>query len=158
MNREVVVLLLVLIAALGLLLFPRAAFADPHAVFYTDNGFKQVFYAVLAALNQADYVEPPTQPTPIPSPSPGYIDEFNYTKLDPDEVRLPRIRVRAVTPDDGDVYYRQQYAEVVRAARVRAELSALACKFYAWADPAEFDRHPECQQNIAGSSTGPNPP
>ena len=37
--------------------FPRVALADPHAVFYTAIGQQQLFYNVLAALDQADYVE-----------------------------------------------------------------------------------------------------
>ncbi len=32
--------------------------ADPHAVFYTTTGQQQLFFNVLAALDQADYVEP----------------------------------------------------------------------------------------------------
>jgi hypothetical protein len=38
---------------------PRPALADPHAMFYTDRAQEQLFYNVLAALNQADYVEAP---------------------------------------------------------------------------------------------------
>src|SRR3989344_8087260 len=34
------------------------AHADPHAVFYTTIGQQQLFFNVLAALDQADYVEP----------------------------------------------------------------------------------------------------
>lgn len=66
-------------------ILPKVALADPHAMFYTDKGQQQVFYNILAALNQADYVEPPPQdinpyqpptlPAPVPSPtSPPNID------------------------------------------------------------------------------------
>ncbi|MEX0649554.1 MAG: hypothetical protein WD200_00970 [Candidatus Andersenbacteria bacterium] len=41
-------------------LVPRAAFADPHALFYTTVGQQQLFFNTLAALDQADYVEPNT--------------------------------------------------------------------------------------------------
>lgn len=41
----------------GLVLMTRTAKADPHAVFYTAIGQQQLFYNVLAALDQADYVE-----------------------------------------------------------------------------------------------------
>jgi len=56
---------------------PQFALADPHAMFYTDRGQEQVFYNVLAALNQADYVEAPPQPaldptTRINNPSASY--------------------------------------------------------------------------------------
>lgn len=36
----------------------KPAHADPHAVFYTAIGQQQLFFNVLAALDQADYVEP----------------------------------------------------------------------------------------------------
>lgn len=36
------------------------AHADPHAMFYTTIGQQQLFFNVLAALDQADYVEPAT--------------------------------------------------------------------------------------------------
>lgn len=39
-------------------LFSPTAHADPHAVFYTDRAQEQVFFNTLAALNQADFVEP----------------------------------------------------------------------------------------------------
>lgn len=49
------VLLLVVIGVFG---GGRAAKADPHAVFYTAIGQQQLFFNVLAALDQADFVEP----------------------------------------------------------------------------------------------------
>lgn len=39
---------------------PQSAHADPHAVFYTAIGQRQLFLNFLAALDQADYVEPAT--------------------------------------------------------------------------------------------------
>ncbi|HSX24585.1 MAG TPA: hypothetical protein VLG69_01320, partial [Candidatus Andersenbacteria bacterium] len=47
-----------LVFAVIFLLQASPAHADPHAVFYTDRAQEQLFYNVLAALNQADYVEP----------------------------------------------------------------------------------------------------
>ncbi len=44
----------------GILVFPKPAQADPHAVFYTAIGQRQLFFNFLAALDQADYVEPAT--------------------------------------------------------------------------------------------------
>lgn len=90
------------LAALALLA-PHEAFADPHAVFYTDTGQKQVFFNVLAALNQADYVEVPGTPTIAPIKTIG--DELVGAG---ERVTLPRIRVRQVTSDDGDVFYREE--------------------------------------------------
>jgi len=40
----------------------KVALADPHAVFYTAVGQQQLFFNVLAALDQADYVEPADGP------------------------------------------------------------------------------------------------
>lgn len=40
------------------LLIPTTVKADPHAVFYTAIGQQQLFFNILAALDQADYVEP----------------------------------------------------------------------------------------------------
>lgn len=49
------------LACAGLILsvagLPRPAHADPHAIFYTAIGQQQLFFNMLAALNQADYVE-----------------------------------------------------------------------------------------------------
>ncbi len=51
-------MVLFVICVLGFVSFyPRVARADPHAVFYTAIGQQQLFYNVLAALDQADYVE-----------------------------------------------------------------------------------------------------
>ena len=48
----------VLLFVVGLLALPQPAQADPHAVFYTAIGQRQLFFNTLAALDQADYVEP----------------------------------------------------------------------------------------------------
>lgn len=44
----------------GVFLVPHIAQADPHAMFYTAIGQRQLFFNFLAALDQADYVEPAT--------------------------------------------------------------------------------------------------
>lgn len=54
--RSVLITLLVV----GGLIATNDAKADPHAVFYTAIGQQQLFFNVLAALDQADYVEPKT--------------------------------------------------------------------------------------------------
>lgn len=136
-----------------ILLFPiRYAFADPHAVFYTDRGQEQVFFNVLAALNQADYVEPPDghrgaptiedikrmgeqietgqRPTPMPSPSINPRTGQRSPALEPQEQEaLPRIRVRMVTADDGDVYYREFLQQRATVEQQRKDLSTLICRF-----------------------------
>jgi hypothetical protein len=54
-------LVLIIFIALGSLLMIRPVHADPHAVFYTAVGQQQLFFNVLAALDQADYVETEAQ-------------------------------------------------------------------------------------------------
>lgn len=57
------VLITGLLVAVGLFLFfpSHPAYADPHAVFYTAIGQQQLFFNVLAALDQASFVETPAQ-------------------------------------------------------------------------------------------------
>lgn len=50
--------LLGFVAVAGVFVLVRPAQADPHAVFYTAIGQRQLFFNFLAALDQADYVEP----------------------------------------------------------------------------------------------------
>ncbi len=141
-------LLFGLLLVMGFALRPKAALADPHAVFYTVKGQEQVFRNVLAALNQADYVEPPSTPAPPANPQP--FTEFDQ-QPDIDAVQLPRIRVRAVTPDDGDVYYRERVLELSRTLRAKVGLAVQQCLFYQWFDPQEFQSH-SCPQ-VLGNST-----
>lgn len=54
--------LVVLLTCVGVIGGARPAHADPHAVFYTAVGQRQLFFNILAGLNQADYVEPATGP------------------------------------------------------------------------------------------------
>lgn len=151
----VAIWLLGIALAFGFLVSPRVAFADPHAIFFTDRAQEQVFYNILAALNQADYVENPGQPSldlpqkigaylvsgqqPSPQPPPALTP-----KIDPDTgaiigfdrfpplakaepIQLPRIRVRVVTPDDGDQYTRDLLQKRALAEAQRVELSNLLC-------------------------------
>jgi len=79
LSSRIKLLLVVVFGLLAIIVVvkPRLALADPHAMFYTDRGQEQVFYNVLAALNQADYVEAPPQiynglvQTPQPNASPN---------------------------------------------------------------------------------------
>lgn len=130
---------IVLAAALlagGLLTLAKIAYADPHAVFYTDRGQEQLFFNVLAALNQADYVEEPSQPGLRAIKEMGDqiarglpIDFSGRTLLpagspEPNErIVLPRLRVRQVTSDDGDVFFRE---ELWRRAEENATKVAVA--------------------------------
>ncbi len=150
--------LFMLLTGSGLLAIVHPAYADPHAVFYTDRGQEQLFYNVLAALNQADYVEPPVLNARPPGDHPTikadqrlgtFIQTGNYTPpperhivsrtsggriivtppLEPlERESLPRIRVRAVTSDDGDVYYRERLERRARAEETRVLLGYIACR------------------------------
>lgn len=50
-------------SAFFVFLFATPAHADPHAVFYTVTGQQQLFFNTLAALDQAEYVEPAVNTT-----------------------------------------------------------------------------------------------
>jgi len=139
------VLCIVIISVFLFTSLTHPALADPHAMFYTDKGQQQVFYNILAALNQADYVEKPAQTSPkgtdparissdiiigdyiathgdLPSPEPVVSPEPEERSY------LPRIMVRQVTTDNGDVFYRQQLAQRAYAEEIRAILSFMACR------------------------------
>lgn len=62
-----IVLGVAVLAAAGIFILPHTAQADPHAMFYTTIGQQQLFFNVLAALDQADYVEPAQNTTGTPS-------------------------------------------------------------------------------------------
>jgi hypothetical protein len=55
-RRFTLALALILVSG-GIFGMARVARADPHAIFYTAIGQQQLFFNVLAALDQADYVE-----------------------------------------------------------------------------------------------------
>lgn len=139
------------------LLRPGEALADPHATFFTDRAQEQLFYNVLAALNQADFVEPPDQPAiasnrrigefirtgiytapppPLSTPtvstdSQGRVTVVSADPLEPSEatgVELPRIRVRQVTSDDGDVYFRERVERRARSEEMRVLLGVIGCR------------------------------
>ena len=56
-NCVSLLLVVVLLVAVGIVSLPEIARADPHAVFYTTTGQLQLFYNVLAALDQVDWSE-----------------------------------------------------------------------------------------------------
>ncbi|TSC64348.1 MAG: hypothetical protein G01um1014106_160 [Parcubacteria group bacterium Gr01-1014_106] len=134
----------------GLFIIPQAAFADPHATFFTNRGQEQLFFNVLAALNQSDFVEPPSGSTGslnissierigdhlrdgvVPTPQPSSLFTLTNRSLltEPAErIELPRIRVRQVTSDDGDVYFRERVAQRALVEAQRVEFTNLLCSF-----------------------------
>ncbi len=134
-----------LVFAVIFLLQASPAHADPHAVFYTDRAQEQLFYNVLAALNQADYVEPgipgspysrtnlvqnrsiaaqpdPTIGTPYASPNP--IEQSTHTNL-------PSVVTRNITLEGNDLwtaYLSEEFALETDVRRSISELSRLYCQ------------------------------
>jgi len=136
-------------------LFSPTAHADPHAVFYTDRAQEQVFFNTLAALNQADFVEPgiPGQPynrsdlvakreqaenilpavSPVPNPSAPQVDRFN-TENNPlitsTKTDLPAILSRNITLEGNDLwtaYLVNQFALETKTRRSVSELVRDLC-------------------------------
>ena len=129
------------------LLFAPSAYADPHAVFYTDRAQEQLFYNTLAALNQADFVEPVTgefsrdslgqagQST-LPSPLPGQTQaQLPFTKeenptLNATRTLLPGVVTRNITLEGNDLwtaYLFQQFALETDVRRSLSKLSRIIC-------------------------------
>ena len=138
----------VLLVAVGVLLSPSTAHADPHAIFYTATGQRQLFFNVLAALDQADYVEPEfgefgrnellekrdaqieaelTRP-PGATPAPGAKDPIiEATKTD-----LSGLLTRAITLEGTALWteyvFRQNALDVVRTAASQDFIDNVLCK------------------------------
>ncbi len=132
--------------ACNMLIFVRPVYADPHAVFYTDRAQEQFFYNSLAALNQADFVEPGTgqysrsnlvtqraAATPSPNPQQGAVSFtpeqdplINATKTD-----LPSILTRNITLEGNDLwtaYLVHQFALETATRRSTSELERIFCE------------------------------
>lgn len=120
-----------------------SASADPHAVFYTDRAQEQLFYNTLAALNQADFVEPPTlqsgqfsreslvnlRESTLPSPLPGqqalpFSREQNPT-LNATRTELPGIVSRNITLEGNDLWTAYLFQQFALETDVRTSLSKL---------------------------------
>ncbi|HLC49059.1 MAG TPA: hypothetical protein VJI96_01595 [Candidatus Andersenbacteria bacterium] len=130
------------------LLFAPSAYADPHAVFYTDRAQEQLFYNTLAALNQADFVEPTdgqfgrdillsrrasvTQQNPQPvvsSNTPLFGQEQNPLIAETKTV-LPAILSRSITLEGNDLwtaYLVNQLALETKTRRSVSELARIYC-------------------------------
>lgn len=130
---------------LGCLLFiggTRPAQADPHAVFYTSIGQQQLFFNMLAALDQADYVEPAVntlgtpsgqsrqellenrQNTPFGSPLPD-------PRLSATKTQLSSVLTRNITLEGFDLWTAYQLQNRSNDFQKRAaigELSRLMCQ------------------------------
>lgn len=131
--------------------FSPIAHADPHAVFYTDRAQEQVFFNTLAALNQADFVEPgiPGQPysradlaglraatIPQVSPNVPFVAETNPL-ITSTHTNLPAIVSRSITLEGNDLwtaYLVNQFALETSQRRSESRLARILCQ-QAFGDP-----------------------
>lgn len=114
------------------LLFAKPAQADPHGVFFTVVGQQQLFFNILAALNQADYVEPLQlrQQLAQGRDTAGYVPSSD-ARLTSTATQLAEVLTRSVSLEGQDVRTQErsdEFArEVVRQQRV-AELIKQYCQ------------------------------
>lgn len=111
---------------------PQVAHADPHAMFYTVVGQQQLFFNVLAALDQADYVESLEQRNNLVTkrdqaqPTPGLDAIVNSTHSD-----LSTVLTRGVTLEGNDLWTAYQAQQLAREAASRnavSEFVAVGCE------------------------------
>ncbi len=141
--------LFALVLGASFALHASPAHADPHAVFYTDRAQEQLFYNVLAALNQADYVEPGIPGSPysrtqlvtnrtlapgypgIPSQTTLPFQPENNPTINATHTNLPSVVSRNVTLEGNDVwtaYLVQQFALETATRRDENELARVFCE------------------------------
>lgn len=133
-GRKVSVTVAVLAITAGLL-YGQTAKADPHAVFYTAVGQQQLFFNMLAALDQADYVEPADgdnsrdlliQARDTAGFGPETDERLNATKTD-----LASILTRSVTLEGNDMwssYLALQFALESSRRNNMDELTRIMCE------------------------------
>lgn len=140
--------------SISVLTFARPAYADPHAVFYTDRAQEQFFYNSLAALNQADFVEPSlsdgtgrtreellgrrsaavAQNQPVTPPKQGQSENFIQEQnplITQTHTDLPAILSRSVTLEGNDLwtaYLVNQFALETATRRSTSELARIFCE------------------------------
>ena len=136
------------------LLGTKVAYADPHAVFYTATGQEQLFFNVLAALNQADFVEPAVPQTGTPAGQSGadLLEKRSIAgfpaESDPQvkatETELSAVLTRNITLEGNDVW--TAYVAIQKAVDTeRAVVSAQLTQQYCEKGLGEKD----CQNTIA---------
>lgn len=134
--------------ATAIILLPKPAHADPHAVFYTATGQRQLFFNLLASLNQADYVEPAEGENSRESLAKLYNSELNAESLglasgdDPSltldallsstQTDLSAVVTRPITLDGEDQFASylayQQALEVARRAALKQWSEMALCE------------------------------
>ncbi len=123
MHRSLRIVIIMAVVFVGSILSgSRPVLADPHAVFYTAIGQRQLFFNLLAALDQADYVEPATgdnsrsqlEANREKAGLPPETDE----RVTSTETKLSSILTRGITLEGNDIwtaYLANQFA--IEAAR-----------------------------------------
>lgn len=138
---------LVLVCIIVFSIQAPSALADPHAVFYTDRAQEQLFYNVLAALNQADYVEPSfgsfpyarqnlvqnraIAADPIPGQSLTPFEPENNPVINSTHTDLPSVVTRNITLEGNDLwtsYLVQQFSLETASRRTENELARVFCE------------------------------
>lgn len=112
--------------------FAKPAQADPHGVFFTVVGQQQLFFNILAALNQADYVEPLNLRTQLRQRR----DESTYVSsqhsaLRSTQTELADALTRQISLEGEDVRTQEradEYAREVVRQRQAAELIGQLCR------------------------------
>lgn len=134
--------LVTVVFCFGLLfLHAPSASADPHAMFYTTTGQQQLFFNVLAALNQSDFVEPAEQ---SPATPPGNSrqellekrqEEGFGSETDPritqTQTDLASVLTRSITLEGNDLwtaYLLHQFAIERTRVRNTDELVRIYCE------------------------------
>jgi hypothetical protein len=138
MDRPSFVFFLVALVFMG----SKIAYADPHAVFYTATGQQQLFFNVLAGLNQADYVEPANPQTGTPAgQSRQDLNQAQQTAgnqpkatvndvLNAGQTKLSSILTRNITLQGNDVWSSYQAFQLALEAsrrRYSTELIQILC-------------------------------
>lgn len=166
-GRYLGILLILLLVGSGILAVPRPAKADPHAMFYTAIGQRQLFFNFLAALDQADYVEPATgqfsrEELADKRTEAGLPPEDNGV-LTATKTDLASVITRGVTLEGQDLWTAYQRFQLALEASRRNSTNELARKFCEHAlgiigcDPSKLDNRQQDraieQDLIAESAT-----
>lgn len=145
----------------GVFVAPQPAQADPHGVFFTVVGQQQLFFNVLASLNQADYVETPQLRDALLArrQEAGFGPEQNLA-ANATDTELANLLVRPVTLEGNDVWttyllhqlaletYRSNSSDEIFRIFCERGLGKIGCS-----DSVEAQRQPEAFRTTSDSRT-----
>jgi hypothetical protein len=111
----------------------RPAQADPHAMFYTAIGQRQLFFNVLAALDQADFVEPVdgkhSRQELLDRRTTAKFGEEKDPALVATETELSSVLTRAITLEGQDLWTAYLKHQLALEVRSRVEVDELLRKY-----------------------------